>query len=219
MSNQSIPKIAASLSIDPAIHSFANSQAPNLTLTITSHYQDPITICADNICPKLMLTCGALAYTDVTTGSEVRQSHQTHCRIPPPSKVAAPLDEDLFHTLLSDTPLTLSAPFTRSRKSTGGKALAKHDPEYASDRSAKHGACGVDGLEPGHRYVLSLASKPRVRWDIIRWWEYGTKEQVLHADGDGGRLDGRRVKFGPGRHEAIVVDSARIWGVEFECGE
>ncbi|KAI9876542.1 MAG: hypothetical protein M1830_006283 [Pleopsidium flavum] len=96
----------------------------------------------------------------MTTGSEVRQSSQTHCRIPPPSKVAVPLNEDLFHTLLPNNPFTLSAPFTRSRKSTGGKALAKHDPDYTSDRSAKHGACGVDRLEPGHRYILNLASKP-----------------------------------------------------------
>lgn len=219
MANHSIPKISASLSVDPVMHSFTNSQAPNLNLTITSHYPDPITIYADDISARLMLTGGALTITDMTTGSEVRQSSQTHCRIPPPSKVAVPLNEDLFRTLLPHTPLTLSAPFTRSRKSTGGKALAKHDLDYASDRSAKHGACGVDGLEPGHKYVLSLASKPRVRWDIIRWWEYGTKEQVLHADGDRGSLDGRQVKFGPGRHEAIVIDTARVGFVEFECRE
>ncbi len=219
MANHSVLEISASLSVDPAMHSFANSQAPNLNLTLTSQYPEPISIYADDVSPKLMLTCGALNITDATTGSEVRQSVQTHCCIPPPSKVAVPLNEDLFPTLLPNTPLILSTPFTRSRKSTSGKALAKHDPDYTSDPSAKHGACGVDGLEPGHKYVLSLASKPRVPWDIIRWWEYGTKEQVLHKDGDRAGLDGRRVKFGPGRHEAIVVNSARFGFIEFECCE
>lgn len=38
-------------------------------------------------------------------------------------------------------------------------------------------------------------------------------------DGEGGRLDGRNVNFGPGPHERIVVDSASIGFVEFECRE
>lgn len=129
------------------------------------------------------------------------------------------LNERLFHTLLPNTPLILSAPFARSRTSTGGKPLAKHDPEYAGDFSAKRGACGVDGLEPGHRYTLSLAGKPRFFWNSIRWWDYGTKDQVLYADGHRGGLDGRKVKFGPGPHERILVDTASIGFVEFECGE
>lgn len=221
METHSVPKISASLSVDPTTHLFANAQAPNLNLTITSHHPDPITIYADNLSPKLMLTCGALTITDLTTGCEVRQSCRTHCRIPPPSKVAVPLPEHLFHTLLPNTPLTLSTPFTRSRTSTGGKPLAKQDPTYTSDYSTKGGACGVDGLEPGHRYALSLSSKPRFFWNIIRWWEYGTKEQVIlqgndRNEGEGG-LDGRKVKFGPGPHERIVVDSAKIGFVEFEC--
>lgn len=221
METHSIPKISASLSVDPATHLFSSLQAPNLNLKITSHHPNPITIYADDLSPNLMLICGALTITDLTTGCMVRQSCQTYCRIPLPSKVAVPLDEHLFHTLLPNTSLILSAPFTRSRTSSGGKSLAKHDPEYASDRSAKRGACGVDGLEPGHRYALSLADKPRFFWNSIRWWEYGTKEQVLHVNGDrGGRcLDGRKVKFGPGPHERILVDTASIGFVEFECRE
>ncbi|KAJ9655085.1 hypothetical protein H2201_008883 [Coniosporium apollinis] len=217
METDSIPRISASLSVDPATYSFANSQAPNLTLTITSHHPDPITIYAEDLSPKLMLTCGALTITDLTTGSEVRQSKRTHCRIPPPCKVAVPLNEHVSYTLLLNTPLTLSAPFTRNRMSTGGKPLAKHDQDYDNDHSAKHGACGVDGLESRHRYALSLSSKSRVPWDVIRWWEYGTKEQVLNANGDGAGLDGRRVQFSPGPHKAIVVDSSSTGVVELEC--
>lgn len=34
-----------------------------------------------------------------------------------------------------------------------------------------------------------------------------------------GGLDGRQVKFGPGPHEAIVIDLASIGIVEVECRE
>lgn len=34
-----------------------------------------------------------------------------------------------------------------------------------------------------------------------------------------GGLDGRKVKFGPGPHERILVDIANIGFVEFECRE
>lgn len=118
---------------------------------------------------------------------------------------------------MPNVPLTLSTPFTRDR--TNGKPLAKHHLDYVGDRSAKRGACGVDGLEPGHRYALRVAGKRRLPWDVIRWWEYGTKEQVLSLDGDGAGLDGRRVRFGPGPHEAIMVDSTSIEVVEFQCRE
>ena len=175
-----------------------------------------------------MLNCGAFIITDLTTGpTPIRQSIRTHCRIPPPTKIPVPLDESLFHTLLPNIPLTLSAPFARSGDKP--KPLSKIDSVSAEVESnarngndssaARHGACGVDGLEPGHRYRLSLASKPRVGWNVVRWWEYGTKEQVLGGNGDGAQLDGRRVKWGPGPHPAIVLDIASVEGAEFECAE
>ena len=220
MDNQSTPKITASISLCPTTHSFANSQAPELNLTIISHHPEPITIYADDLSPALMLTCGAFIIMTLTDGCEVKQSKRTHCRIPPPTKVPVPVNEKLFHTLLPNTPLTLSTPFTRSRTSTGGKPLAKDDPEYASHRTARHGVCGVDGLEPGREYVLTLAPDPRVYWDYIRWWEYGARERILHADGDGTiRLDGRTVKYGPGPHGAIKVDSTSVEAVVFQCQE
>lgn len=219
MEYHAIPKISLSVRIEPATHSFASSQPPSLVLTITSLHPDPITIYADDLSPKLMITCGAFTITDLATGTEIRQSVRTHCRIPPPTKIAVPLNESLFHTLLPNTPLTLSAPFTRSRTSTGDKPLSKYDPVYTDSRngSTRYGVYGVDGLEPGHSYALSLASKPRVFWNIIRWWEYGTKEQVLCVKGDGIGLDGRRVKWGHGPHPAIVVDIASVEAVEFAC--
>lgn len=221
MEDQMIPKISVSIGVEPGTHSFANTQPPSLNLTITSYHPDAITIYADDLSPKLMITCGAFRITDLTTGTEIQQSVRTHCRIPPPTRIAVPLNESLFHTLLPKNPLILSSPFTRSRTSTGGKPLSKYDPVYtqSSDGSSRHGVCGVDGLEPGHRYALSLASKPRVFWNVIRWWEYGIKEQVLRGRGDGAGLDGRRVKWGPGPHPAIVIDIASEEVAVFECCE
>ena len=133
----------------------------------------------------------------------MRQRRSTRCKIPPPSKVAVPLNEQLFRTLLPGTPLVFSAPFYST-------LLAKDDPNYAA------GGGGVDGLEPGHRYVLALADNPRVSWNFIRWWEYGTKEQVLRGEK---KLDGRAVRFDPGPHEAIIIDSKSVRDVAFQCPE
>lgn len=219
MESQSRPGISVSLSLSPDTYALASSQIPNLNITITSHYPVPITIYADDLSPSLMLKCGAFIITSMTTGSEIKQIKSTHCRIPPPSKVAVPLNENLFHTLFPNIPLTLSAPLARNRTGTSGKPPGKDYLDYTSHRSAKYGACGIDALEPGHKYALSLASNPRVWWDTIRWWEYGTKEQVLHVNGNENKLDGRRVKFGPGPHEAIQVDRKSIRVVTFQCLE
>lgn len=219
MDNQSKPIISASISITPATHSFSNQQAPTLNLIITSQHSDPITIYADDLRPSLMLACGAFTITSLTNGCEIKQTVRTNCRIPPPSKVSVPLNEELFHTLLPKKPLTLSTPFSRRRPESGGRPLAKSDPDYANDRTARSGACGVDGLEPGNDYILNLASTSRVQWNIIRWWEYGTKEQVLHPEGNESALDGRKVKFGRGPHEAITIDTTSIGPVTFQCRE
>lgn len=56
-------------------------------------------------------------------------------------------------------------------------------------------------------------------WNVVRWWEYGVKEKVLAGKGDGRGLDGRRVRWGPGPHPAIVVDGDGVEGVVFECVE
>ena len=218
MDSQSKPIISVSISITPATHSYANQQAPKLSLIVTSQHSEPITIYADDLSPSLMLTCGAFTITSLTADCDIKQSIRTHCRFEPPSKVTVPLNEQFFHTLLPNDPLTLSAPFTRSRTETGGRPLAKSHPDYASHRTARSGACGVDGLEPDD-YAIKLASSPRVHWNTIRWWEYGTKEQVLHPDGNESALDGRKVRFGRAPHEAITIDTTSIRAVMFHCRE
>ena len=219
MDTQSKPIISVSIFIIPATYSYANQQAPRLNLIVTSQHPEPITIYADDLSPSLMLACGAFTITSLANGCDIRQSVRTHCRIPLPSKVIVPLNEKLFHTLLPNEPLTISAPFSRSRTGTGGRPLAKSHPDYASNRRAISGACGVDGLQPGNYYVLRLASTPNVHWNTVRWWEYGTREQVLHPDGNESALDGRDVQFGRPPHEEIRIDTTSIRAVIFHCRE
>lgn len=217
MANHTQPKISASLSLDPTTHSFSSSQAPKLNLTLLLDYHEPITIYADDLSPSLMVTCGAFTIHYCSSGAEVKQNLRTLCRIPPPTKVPVNLDESLFHTLLPYTPFTLSSSFTRKPES--GKPRAASDPEYLGDRSARHGSCGVDGLEPGYDYVLSLAGQPRMFWHRIRWWEYGTKDDVLHPNGAAKELDARKVKFSPGPYQPIEVDTSSLRPIEFRCEE
>jgi len=193
------PRVSASLSITPATLSVARSAASNLHLTITSHHPDPITIYADDLSPNLMLKCGAIVITSLSTGTEVQQRRSTHCRIPLQSKVAVPLNERLFYTLLPNAPLTFAAPFILG--------------------STRRGLQGVNGLESGEDYLLTLARDSRIPWNSIRWWEYGTKEQVLYGDDYEHILDGRAVRFGPGPHEAIIVESTSIGAVAFRYWE
>lgn len=215
-----MPTISVSISITPATHSYANQEAPNLNLTTTSHYLEPITIFADDLSPSLMLACGAFTITCLNNGCEIKQACRMHCRMPPPTKVVVPVIEQLFYTLLPNEPITISAPFSRNRPETGGKPLAKSDPAYVSEQvRTSSDASGVDGLEPGNDYLLTLASTPRVHWKTIRWWEYGTKEQVLHLNGKESALDGRQVRWGRAPHEPIMIDTTSISPVTFHCRE
>ena len=156
-----------------------------------------------------MLAYGAFNIIYLSTGAEIEQSKRTLCRIPPPSKVAVSLNEEAFHTLYPNAPKILTTPFTRKLNDDGGRPLAKDDPGYS-----KRGACGVDGLLAGYDYLLRLCDNSRLSWDHIRWWEYGTKEEIL-AKG----LDGRKVKFSPGPHGPITPDKTGIQAIAFRCVE
>ncbi|KAI0861465.1 hypothetical protein F4860DRAFT_171892 [Xylaria cubensis] len=180
------PRVSASLCLDLTTYSVSSDKPPHLNLTITSHYTEAITIFADDLSPRLIVQSGcALIITDLADNTIVKQTKRTNCRIPLPQKVAVSLDESLFYTLYPNRPLTLSALFTGPSK--------------------RHAANGVDSLKPGHRYIITLSSSQRLRWNRIRWWEYGTKDEVL-AKG----LDAREVRYGRGPHEPIEIDITGI---------
>ncbi|KAI0425313.1 hypothetical protein F5Y09DRAFT_352360 [Xylaria sp. FL1042] len=182
------PTISASFGLNPTTYAVSTDEAPYLTLTIISSYTHSITIFADDLSPRLITQTGCtLVITGLTDNTDVKQTTRTHCRIPLPRKVAVPFDESLFYILLPGQPLIPLAPFTGSSKS----------------RSPN----GVDGLKPGQRYVITLSGSQRFQWNRIRWWEYGTKEELL-AKG----LDGREVRYGRGPHEPIEIDISGIQG-------
>lgn len=65
-----------------------------------------------------------------------------------------------------------------------------------------------------------MARDSRVAWNVVRWWEYGTKEEVLSKkNGDGAGLDGRQLKWGVGPHPPIQIDMDSVEEVLFECAE
>lgn len=153
----------------------------------------------------MTLVSGAFTIHDLRNGMEVPQVVRTSCRIEPPSKVQLKLDEVKFLTLQPSTPVTLSAPFSRS-----SPPRAASDPAYTQKR-----ACGVDGLEPGGHYLLTLENDTRSHWHHVRWWEFGTREEVL----GGGDLDAREVMFRSGLHEPLDIDTSLARPVEFRCIE
>jgi hypothetical protein len=171
-----------------------------------------------------MLAYGAFAITDLMSGAEVSNIRRNRCKFVPPSKVIVLLHEDLFHTLLPNTPLTLSTPFSRKRSHNGDKSLPKGHPDYDLGRvnvgssRREHVPCGVDGLEPGHSYALTLADNPRAEFSrYIRWWEFGRKETVVYGEDGSPKLDGRKVHWGRGLHPAIRLDFSDFKGLVFHC--
>lgn len=66
-------------------------------------------------------------------------------------------------------------------------------------------ACGVDGLEEGHRYRLDVARGPLMGI----WWRWGTKEDVLV---DQGNLKWDLSSLSP---EQTPLDVEPIDGVQF----
>lgn len=76
------------------------------------------------------------------------------------------------------------------------KADAQKEREGAErTRKARRSvfACGVDGLEPGHRYRVDVARGPLLSF----WWRWGTRDEVLgdereegdEGDGEEGMLE------------------------------
>ena len=137
------------------------------------------------------------------------QSRRTHCRIPPPTRVQVTLDPNLFYTLRPLVPLVLSTPFAWP-SGDQGQFRATSDPRYGPIRDPCH---GIDGLRPDSRYVLTLSKRSRILWHRIRWWQYGIKDNILAA----ADLDPRRVKYSPGPHDPIEIDTSHISPIWFSC--
>ncbi|KAI1170792.1 hypothetical protein F4777DRAFT_567785 [Nemania sp. FL0916] len=205
MAAENIPRVSATLRLEPCAYSL--SKPPTLHLEITSYHNSPITIFADDLSPEWMLRNGtALIIMDLAGDRVVEQVKRRPCRIPPPSSVSVPLIESKLYTLYPEQPLILAAPFfiNPKKQNNSSERDIETDERQSDDQP----------FIPGHRYKVSLSGHRHLPWDSIRWWEHGTKEEVLRRG-----PDGREVRYGNSPHGTIAVDISRIHPIVFECTE
>ena len=198
------PKVSASLSLSPMV--FSETSAPKLSLSITSHHSTPITIYAEDLSPTIMLKCGVLSIISLTTGAKIPQHSSRRCKIPLPFKVKIPLLEERFFTLAPELPVTFTEPFLPYRTVFEDKSLAMKKLAGSDHESATNRGYGVEGLVPDD-YVLHLTPQStwQVDWTHVRWWDYGTKEEVLSQG-----LDGRPFRYSPGPYEPLLIDTSPV---------
>ncbi|KAI0508762.1 hypothetical protein F5B22DRAFT_619495 [Xylaria bambusicola] len=213
MATDNIPTVSATLRLEPCIYSLS-SEPPTLHLEVTSYHNGPVTTLIDNLSPRWMLRNGtALIVTDLVNDCTVEQTKRRPCRIPPPSKTSVPLIESQLCTLYPKQPLLISAPFfIRFRQQSA--LLHATDPIQAVGIEMDERSGNVHPLVPGHKYKVSLSKDEHLRWDSIRWWRYGTKEEVLKRE-----LDGRAVRYGNSPNGVIAVDTSRVAPIVFTCTE
>jgi hypothetical protein len=189
MANRGAPSLSVTLALSPTKYSFSDPVPPTLSLAIESHAKEPITVLtwAKPFHPQSALEKEGFEIFDLTTSSSVTQVVARIQRTPF-SRVRGSSDEEYFLTLHPHTPITISTFFN-----SGGSADIRPYPKSIVERGLEldeHGnetgtrrpefACGVDGLEPGHRYRLSV-NRERV---VNSWWRWGTKEDgILVAKG------------------------------------
>ncbi|KAI1179714.1 hypothetical protein F4777DRAFT_396645 [Nemania sp. FL0916] len=218
MATESIPEVSATLRLEPSIYSLS-SGPPTLCLELTSHHNCPITIITDRLGPGWMLRNGtALIITDLTSNCIIEQNKRKPCFIPPPPRVSVPLIESHICTLYPDQPQVFSAPFNvkfRHRLQNGSlvesSTLGRAQGESPdTDRTPS----SDPPLVLGHRYMVSLSDDGHLPWHKIRWWEYGTKQELLERG-----LNGRTVKHGPAPHGGLHVEKLQIKPIIFTCTE
>ncbi|KAI1108450.1 hypothetical protein F5Y14DRAFT_436163 [Nemania sp. NC0429] len=211
MAAEDIPKVSATLRLEPPIYSIS-SEPSTLHLEVTSHHHSPITILADNLSVHWMLYNGtAFIITDLASNRVVEQIKRVPTRTPLPSRFSVPVLDWQLYTLYPEEPLLLTGPFFLHFKQ-----LPEKGPEMERDWVSIMGGSpsSAQPLLLEHRYMISLSGDEYMRWDKIRWWEYGTKEELLKRG-----LDGREVTYGAGPHGSISVDTSQIEPIVFKCTE
>ncbi|KAI4265632.1 MAG: hypothetical protein L6R38_009281 [Xanthoria sp. 2 TBL-2021] len=181
MSTPQAPKLTVQLSLSPTTYSYSNPIPPTLSLSVTSDAKRPITLLTYNtpFHPAFGLTQDCFPIWDLTTDSGVKT---TCIRIQRMllSRARGSDDEQYFLTLPPSEMITVSTRFARGNEDMRplSRAAAQQEREEA-ERTGKARrsvfACGVDGLEPGHRYSVSVA-KGKL---MSVWWVWGTKDDIL----------------------------------------
>ena len=177
------PEISISLSLSPNPYSYSSTDPPTLSLTATSHAATPLTVLTYHtiLHPNLALRQSAFQIRDLTTSAPIPQHTVQLSRLAFQRRLGSP-DEQFFLTLFPEQPVTVSTEFGYPVSS--GPPLPKGHSgrtREAAKGKVDRGVLGVDGLESGREYELSV-----VRGLDVTWWRWGTKEELLEPEGGGG---------------------------------
>ena len=178
---QEAPKLSVQLSLSSNTYSYSNPDPPTLRVTVTSHANRPITLLTYNtpFHPSTGITQNCFPIWDLTANEGVKTTSIRVQRMPL-SRARGSSDEQYFLTLQPSVPSTVSTRFARGdqemRPQSREVALREREEAERSGKARRSVfACGVDGLDPGHRYKVSVAKAPLMSF----WWVWGTKEDIL----------------------------------------
>ncbi|KAI0122705.1 hypothetical protein F4814DRAFT_446650 [Daldinia grandis] len=189
------PVINIEVSLSPSTHCFTRSSAPTvyLKLTLLPHPSPPspveaITLYTENtpLDPQRTLSRAGFTITDLTTQEPLRLTNLRNVqRMPnPPRRVRGSFEEPYFLTIHSGETVEMSATFGRRnfRPQPWNIVKTGHEVDEAGNqRSTRRSASvtGVDGLEPGHEYEVSLNAG-----DLGKiMWSPAAKEDILLEKG------------------------------------
>ena len=175
------PKLTIQLSLSSTTYSYSNPIPPTLSLTVTTDSTRPVTLLTYNtpFHPRSGMTHKCFSIRDLTTNEEVQTSSIRVQRLPL-SRARGCSDEQYFLTLQPFTSTTVSTRFASGNEEMRPRSRAVAQQEWEEsikNRTARRSAfaCGVDGLEPGHRYTISVAKASLMSLS----WKRGTKDDIL----------------------------------------
>ena len=166
------PSASLTISVDPSTCSVSSENLPTLSLTVTLHASRPITFCSYGtvLNPGLALRQKNFSVFDLTANQRVWTEIGKLQRRPLRRRLGDS-DEKYYLTLLPETPVTITHPFSLVGR------WRNRDPDKGLTRSPRaldyHGEVFRNYLEPGHKYRIGVEGQG------LGWWRYGTKEEVL----------------------------------------
>lgn len=171
------PKISLEFAFSQEIHSLTeDSESPVLTIKITSHATQPITIYTwcTYLHPARAMAHMVYHIVDADTKQRVYRPIEHVRRYPPRRRVGSP-DEPFFWTLYPEEPQVTTQTFHlanlwRRRAELAGQISSRESTVYKGVEMRNF-------LEPGHRYTLSCPNAG------IQWWRWGTKSENLEPAG------------------------------------
>ena len=167
------PKVSLEFAISPEIHSLSeDTESPTLTITITSHATQPITVFTWGtfLHPSRAMSSMGYHIIDADTKQRIYRPIEHVQRRPFRRRIGHP-DEPFFWTLYPEEPRVITKPFHfaslwRRRAELAGRISQRETFIYKGEEMRTF-------LEPGHRYTFG---KPQAGF---MWWRWGTQAENL----------------------------------------